>query len=79
MLAQSGHHTRFDGVRRCPPPGAISHAADEPGRWVVQYGREGTGSYFELVDGVVTLAVLRQPKLPAHMRDSPPMGEWSVR
>ncbi len=61
-----------------PAPGAITFAADEPGHWFVRYGSESTGSYFELVDGVMTLAVLGLPMLPAHVLDSPPVGEWPV-
>ena len=40
-----------------------------------QYGSATTGNYFELLDGVVTMARLGRAELPAHVRNSPPMGE----
>ena len=44
----------------------------------MRYSSEATGSYFELLDGVVTLAMLGTPMLPTHVLNSPPVGEWPV-
>ena len=58
-----------------PPDGAISYAADDPTHWFVQYGSEATGSYFELRDGVVTVARLGEPTLPAYVLSSSPTAD----
>ncbi|MGI4865995.1 MAG: hypothetical protein ACRYFZ_18880 [Janthinobacterium lividum] len=61
---------RWEHVVVCygpPPAGAMQQLAGHPNRWRVQYGSQAAGSYFELVDEVVTVARLGVPTLPAHM------------
>lgn len=73
--AQLGQHEvavgmRWEHVVLCygqPPAGAVQRVAGYSNRWRVQYGPKATGSYFELVDDVVTVARLGLPPLAAHL------------
>lgn len=58
---------RLEHVAACygiPPAGAITRLSTQPDHLLIQYGSTATGSYFELVDGVVTVARLGRPTLP---------------
>jgi hypothetical protein len=47
-----------------PLAGDITLLVKEPTHLAVQYGSESTGSYFEVVSDVVTVARLGRPTLP---------------
>lgn len=58
---------RLEHVGACygtPPAGAITRLSAQPDHLRIQYGSVATGSYFEIVDGVVTVARLGRPTLP---------------
>lgn len=46
---------------------AITLLGKEPTHLAVQYGSKATGSYFEVVADVVTIARLGLPTVPAHL------------
>ena len=50
-----------------PPMGAITLLGKGPTHLAVQYGSKATGSYFEVVADVVTVARLGLPIMPAHL------------
>lgn len=50
-----------------PPTGAITLLGKEPTHLAVQYGSKVTGSYFEVIADVVTVARLGVPTMPAHL------------
>ena len=58
---------RLEHVTACygiPPAGAVTRLSTQPDHLRIQYGSAATSSYFELVDGVVTVASLGRPTLP---------------
>lgn len=65
---------RLEHVGACygiPPAGATTRLSTQPDHLLIQYGSAATGSCFELVDGVVTVARLGRPTLPPFILGEP--------